>query len=69
VVPANSGLLKKLKITENQLTTDNYIETRVLGELARDAGFEGMIVPSAAGNFKNLVVFKVQLIGKSRVEL
>ena len=63
------GLLRKLKITKNQLTTKNYLETRVLGELARDEGFEAILVPSAAGDFNNLVIFKDQLIGSSRVEL
>jgi RES domain-containing protein len=62
-------LLKKLKIAKDQLITDDYIETRLLGELAREEGFEAIIVPSAAGNFNNLVIFKDKLIGKSRVEL
>lgn len=62
-------LLKKLKLSRNQLTTKDYLETRVLGELARNAGFEGMIVPSAAGEFNNLVIFKDRLSGTSQVEL
>lgn len=62
-------LLKSLGINREQLTADDWDETQILGEIIRDAGFEGMIVPSAAGDFNNLVVFKDQLTGKSRVEL
>lgn len=61
--------LKKLKITKDQLTTDDYMVTRVLAEIARNAGFEALIVPSAVGNFNNLVVFTDRLTGNSRVEL
>jgi len=62
-------LLKKLKINKTRLTADDWDETQALGNLIREAGFEGMIVPSAAGNFNNLVVFKDKLSGSSRVEL
>lgn len=48
---------------------DDWDETQILGDVVRDAGFEGMIIPSAAGDFKNLVIFTDQLTGKSRVEL
>jgi hypothetical protein len=37
--------------------------------LARDAGYEGMIVPSAAVDFNNLVIFAYRQGGASRVEL
>ena len=63
------ALLKKLKISIKQLTSDDWTETQALGELIRDAGYEGMIVPSAAGDFNNLVIFTDRLEGASRVEL
>jgi len=65
-VPA---LLKKLKLSKKQLTGDDWAETQALGEIVRDAGYEGMIVPSAAGDFNNLVIFTDRLEGASRVEL
>lgn len=62
-------LRKKLKISRKELTGDDWSETQTLGRLIREAGFEGMIVPSAAGDFKNLVIFVDRLSGSSRVEL
>ena len=62
-------LLKKLKIKKVQLTADDWDETQALGKIIRDIGYEGMIVPSAAGNFNNLVVFKDKMSGSSKVEL
>jgi len=62
-------LRKKLKITKKQLVADDWSETQTLGKLIREAGFEGMIVPSAAGDFNNLVIFVDRLSGYSRVEL
>jgi len=62
-------LLKKLKITKTRLTADDWDETQALGELVREAGYEGMVVPSAAGDFNNLVIFVDRLAGTSRVEL
>lgn len=63
------SLLKSLKLTRKQLTADDWSETQALGKLIREAGFEGIIVPSAAGDFNNLVIFVDQLSGSSRVEL
>ena len=63
------ALLKKLKISKKQLTSDDWTETQALGELIREAGYEGMIVPSAAGDFNNLVVFVDRLNGASSIEL
>jgi len=62
-------LQSELGITLNQLRSDDWTETRILGALIREAGFEGMIVPSAAGEFRNLVVFMDRLAGASKVEL
>lgn len=44
-------------------------EAQALGEMFRDAGFEGVIVPSAVGDFKNLVFLVARLEGTSRAEL
>ena len=62
-------LLKKLKITKKQLTTDDWDETQLLGALIREAEFEGMIVPSAAGDFNNLVIFVDRLSSTSKIRL
>jgi len=62
-------LLNKLKITKKQLKADDWNETQALGEIVREIGFEGMVVPSAAGDFNNLVIFVDRLSGSSRVEL
>ena len=65
----DSELLKKLKLTKEQLTADDWNETQTLGELIWEAGFEGMIVPSAAGDFNNLVIFVDRLSASSKVRL
>ena len=62
-------LLKQLGLSRVQLTADDWAETQTLGDLVRDAGFEGIIVPSAAGQFNNLVIFMDRLTAASRVEL
>lgn len=65
----NPELLKRLKLTKKKLTEDDWAETQALGKLIREAGFEGIIVPSAAGNFNNLVIFVDYLSNTSEVEL
>jgi RES domain-containing protein len=62
-------LLKKLRLTRKQLVADDLAETQALGNLIREAGFEGIIVPSAAGKFNNLVIFVDHLKSTSEVEL
>ena len=61
--------LPAMGLTEDHLKADDWIETQVLGELVREAGFEGMIVPSAAGDFQNLVIFMDRLSPESSVQL
>lgn len=65
----DEDLLNKLGLTRDQLTADDPSETRALGDLIRDAGFEGVIVPSAAGDFNNLVIFVDRLSGASNIDL
>ena len=62
-------LLKKLKLTKKQLTADDWTETQALGNLIREIGYDGMIVPSAAGDFNNLVIFVDRLSPTSKVLL
>ncbi len=62
-------LLKQLGLSRVQLTADDWAETQTLGDLIRDAGFEGIIVPSAAGHFNNLVIFTDRLSAAPRIEL
>lgn len=49
---------EKLHVSLDDLTSDNWELTHDLGRVARRAGFDGLIVPSAAGDHRNLVVFK-----------
>ncbi len=62
-------LRKKLKMSKKQLTAPTWTETQVLGRIIREVGYEGMIVPSAAGDFNNLVVFVDLLDSVSSIEL
>ena len=65
----DEDLLKKLGLTRDHLTADDLAETQALGDLIRDAGFEGIIVPSAAGDFNNLVIFVDRLSSASSIDL
>ena len=65
----DEDLLKELGLTRDQLTADDLAETQALGDLIRDAGFEGIIVPSAAGDIKNLVIFVDRLSSASSIDL
>lgn len=65
----DQDLLAELGITSDQLKADDWNEAQILGTLIREAGFEGMIVPSAAGAFNNLVIFMDRLSDSSEVEL
>lgn len=60
-------LLADLGLTANELKSDDWTDTQVLGDLVRQAGFEAIIVPSAAGEFNNLVIFMDRLSERSKV--
>jgi RES domain-containing protein len=62
-------LLGRLGLEMDDLCSDDWQITRVLADLIRDAGFEGAIVPSAAGPYKNLVLFLDRFSDQSSVEL
>jgi len=65
----DEALLADLGLTPNQLKADDWTDTQVLGKLVREAGFEAILVPSAAGDFNNLVIFMDRLAGQSEVAL
>ena len=65
----DEGLLADLGLTSNQLKVNDWTDMQVLGKLVREAGFEAILVPSAAGDFNNLVIFMDRLSGKSEVAL
>jgi RES domain-containing protein len=62
-------LLGQLGLEMDDLCTDDWQITRVLADLIRDAGCEGALVPSAAGPYKNLVLFLDRFSDQSSVEL
>lgn len=53
----------------DDLCTDDWQVTRVLADQIRDAGFDGSLVPSAAGPYKNLMLFLDRFPDQSSVEL
>jgi RES domain-containing protein len=65
----DEALLADLGLTSSQLKADDWTDTQVLGALVREAGFEAILVPSAAGDFNNLVIFMDRLTEKSEVSL
>ena len=48
----------KLSILQEDLISSDWSLTQDLGRAVRRAGFDALIVPSAAGNHHNLVIFK-----------
>ncbi len=65
----DEDLLDELGLDRDQLVSDDLERTQLLGTLIRDAGFEGILAPSAAGDFANLIIFKDRLSGSSKVKL
>ncbi len=47
-----------LGVVKADLVSDDWDLTQDIARAARRAGFDALIVPSAAGNYRNLVVFK-----------
>ncbi len=62
-------LLEQLGINPDELCKDEWELTQELGELIREAGFEGAIVSSAAGSYKNLVLFLDRFSNTSSIKL
>lgn len=59
--------LAALGLRAEDLVTDTWEPTQRLGAAARAAGFEGLLVPSAAGPGRNLVIFPDRLDARSRI--
>lgn len=59
--------LAALDLRLEDLVGDDWQRTQRLGAEARAAGFEGLLVPSAAGAGHNLVIFPDRLDARSRV--
>lgn len=63
-------VLMTLGLTRADLTkAGDWRLTQHLGALAREAGFEALLVPSAAGPGTNLVIFSDRLLPGSSIEL
>ncbi|MCJ7570002.1 MAG: hypothetical protein MUO58_21030 [Anaerolineales bacterium] len=62
-------LLDQLGLEIDDLCTDDWELTRILGNLIRDSNFEGALVPSAAGPYKNIVLFLDRFSSPSSLEL
>lgn len=62
-------LLDQLGLESDDLCTDDWELTRILGNLIRDSSFEGALVPFAAGPYKNLVLFLDRFSSPSSLEL
>ena len=52
------AVCQALGVTHPELVGDDWSITQGIGRALRDAGFEGLIAPSAAGPYGTLVVFK-----------
>ncbi len=59
--------LTALGLRPEDLIEDDWQRTQRLAALARAAGFEGLLVPAAAGPGRNLVIFPDRLDPRSRV--
>ena len=63
------AILQRLGLQPEDLVAPNLTKTQELGRLAREAGFEALLVPSAAATGKNLVIFLDHLDPASSVHL
>lgn len=62
-------ILEQLSLRSEDLVSADWTRMQELGRLARKAGFEALLVPSAAGPGRNLVVFLDRLDPASSVLL
>lgn len=63
------ALLDQLDLEREDLREDDWVVPRVLARLIRDSDFEEALVPSAAGPYRNFVLFLDSFSGQSYVEL
>ncbi len=61
--------LQALGITHAVLVGDDWSITEGIGRALRDAGFEGLIAPSAAGPYVTLVIFKDRIHPPSSIRV
>ncbi|MBI3077716.1 MAG: RES family NAD+ phosphorylase [Deltaproteobacteria bacterium] len=62
-------VLRRLGVRSKDLVSPDWTLTQDLGRLAREAGFEALLVPSAAAPGRNLVIFPDHLDPASSVQL
>ncbi len=56
-----SSTLEILGLTKNDLISSDYSVTHAISMIARQAGFRGLIVPSATSTGDNLIIFENNL--------
>lgn len=61
--------LRKLGLSREDLISPNYSLTQAISVQARKAGFQGLLVPSAAGRGDNLLVFENNLAEGCLIEV
>lgn len=61
------AILRAIKFNADELTEDTYERTCDLARVVNKAGIEGIVVPSAIGRGKNLVIYTENLSSKSTV--
>lgn len=57
-----------LGLQAEDLVQDDWSITQEVATAVRDAGFEAILAPSAAGPYVNLIIFKDRLLPNSRVD-
>lgn len=58
----------RLGLQNDELIQDDWSLTQEVATAVRDAGFEAILAPSAAGPHVNLIIFKDRLLPESRVD-
>lgn len=58
----------RLGLQADDLVQDDWSLTQEVATAVRDAGFEAILAPSAAGPHVNLIIFKDRLLPNSRVD-
>lgn len=66
---SDDTVLQRLGLRPEDLVAPNWARTQELGRLAREVGFEGLLVPSAAAPGRNLVLFPDRLDPGSAIQV
>ena len=64
----NPEIRNRLGLQADNLVKDDWSLTQEVAIVVREAGFEGILAPSAAGPYVNLIVFSDRLLPDSRVD-